>query len=317
MDALALLCTLHADGPATLKRLRRAGCSSLERLEAFEPEELATVLEVEPSVARRLRREAHALIVRAGGEMLDREEAPAHHAPLAEPAFQPQPVRMPAAETAPTSESDSDPVRSLGSTDRALLGRVLEEWRDRDTVSPARADADTWPVDPSLPETTDSPSIAELTGKRLGIEWKAPNSDDAASVPSPAPALTPHLMPEPFAAPAVIPAGAIDGLDAGMAGRLAVLGIYTLEGLVLADGLTLARDMGLPFGEIRRLQFLAQRKAPPAEVVLEETLIPPPALPSVEKTQPERSTVLDWSFELPKSPPSAPSEGDSAGGPFA
>ncbi|MEO2236906.1 MAG: hypothetical protein ABGW95_01485, partial [Candidatus Poseidoniia archaeon] len=40
MDALALLCTLHADGPATLKRLRRAGCTSLERLDAFEPEEL-------------------------------------------------------------------------------------------------------------------------------------------------------------------------------------------------------------------------------------------------------------------------------------
>ncbi len=32
MDTLALLCNLHADGPATLQRLRRAGCESLAAL---------------------------------------------------------------------------------------------------------------------------------------------------------------------------------------------------------------------------------------------------------------------------------------------
>ena len=32
MDALALLCTLHADGPTTLKRLRRSGCEDLSSL---------------------------------------------------------------------------------------------------------------------------------------------------------------------------------------------------------------------------------------------------------------------------------------------
>jgi len=186
MDALALLCTLHADGPATLKRLRRAGCTSLERLDAFEPEELAGLLEVEPSVARRLRREARALIARSGGELLDREEAPAHHAPKVE-AFQPAPpISMPqaaapraAAPRATASQGETEqpfePVRSLGNTDRALLGRVLEEWRERDSRAP-RSDADrgsdgdgtTWPAYPSQPGKT--PSVAELTGKRLGIE---------------------------------------------------------------------------------------------------------------------------------------------------
>jgi hypothetical protein len=332
MDALALLCTLHADGPATLKRLRRAGCTSLERLDAFEPEELAGLLEVEPSVARRLRREARALIARSGGELLDREEAPAHHAPNVE-AFQPAPpISVPqaaaprAAASQAETEQPSEPVRSLGNTDRALLGRVLEEWRERDTLAPgdhrseADADADgpTWPADPSQPDKT--PSVAELTGKRLGIEWKAPSLHQPASVPSPAPAAPPNLAPEP-SGPTAIPVNAIDGLDAGMAGRLAVLGVHTLAALAEADGLALSRDMGVPFGEIRRLQFLASRQAPAAPEVRAETLTPPAPLPSAApQTQPERSTVLDWSFELPKSPPPAPSappEGDSAGGPFA
>ena len=30
MDTMALLCTLHGDGPATLKTLRRSGLTSLD-----------------------------------------------------------------------------------------------------------------------------------------------------------------------------------------------------------------------------------------------------------------------------------------------
>jgi hypothetical protein len=266
------------------------------------------------------------LIARSGGELLDREEAPAHHAPSVE-AFQPAPlISVPqtaaARATASQGESEqlSEPVRSLGNSDRALLGRVLEEWRERDTRAPlsdtdSDGDGSTWPADPSQPGKT--PSVAELTGKRLGIEWKAPSLHQPVSVPSPEPAATPQLAPEPTG-PSAIPVDAIDGIDAGMAGRLAVLGVHTLAALAEADGLALSRDMGMPFGEIRRLQFLASRQAPAAPEVRAETLTPPAPLPSAApKTQPERSTVLDWSFELPKSPPPAPAESDSAGGPFA
>ena len=61
MESLALLCTLHADGPATLKRLRRAGCDSLESIGAYGAADLATLLEVPPAVARRLLKEARGL----------------------------------------------------------------------------------------------------------------------------------------------------------------------------------------------------------------------------------------------------------------
>ena len=58
MEALALLCTLHADGPATLQRLRRGGCPDLAAVEALPAEELARLVGISASAARRLAREA-------------------------------------------------------------------------------------------------------------------------------------------------------------------------------------------------------------------------------------------------------------------
>ena len=93
MEALALLCTLHADGPSTLLRLRRGGCNSLRSVEAMPAEELAQLVGINPSTARRFIREAAGLRQRlAPGEEappLDAEEVPeflevgAQQAPLA------------------------------------------------------------------------------------------------------------------------------------------------------------------------------------------------------------------------------------------
>src|SRR5258705_4438939 len=58
MDAMALLCMLHADGPATLRNLRQAGCSSLESVETMEEERLSKLLGSPPASARRFAREA-------------------------------------------------------------------------------------------------------------------------------------------------------------------------------------------------------------------------------------------------------------------
>jgi hypothetical protein len=52
MDGLALLCTLHADGPQTLKRLRGAGCADLTALLELPITELALALEVAPGAQR-------------------------------------------------------------------------------------------------------------------------------------------------------------------------------------------------------------------------------------------------------------------------
>lgn len=58
MDTLALLCNLHADGPATLQRLRRIGCESLSALRHLDPTALAERLSWTERTAERFLREA-------------------------------------------------------------------------------------------------------------------------------------------------------------------------------------------------------------------------------------------------------------------
>jgi len=61
MDALALLCTLHADGPLTLRALRSAGCHSLVDLGQCDTNELAQFLKLSVPSAERFQREAELL----------------------------------------------------------------------------------------------------------------------------------------------------------------------------------------------------------------------------------------------------------------
>src|SRR5256885_754613 len=74
MDALALLCTLHADGPVTLKRLRRAECSTLEAVIGLDVERLSAILGSTDAGARRFQREARSLATRVGEGILDRAQ---------------------------------------------------------------------------------------------------------------------------------------------------------------------------------------------------------------------------------------------------
>lgn len=76
MDAMALLCTLHADGPATLKRLRQSGCTTLDGLATLDADRVAVILACTPASARRLQREAESLRMRLSGEGLERELPP-------------------------------------------------------------------------------------------------------------------------------------------------------------------------------------------------------------------------------------------------
>jgi hypothetical protein len=66
MDTLALLCNLHADGPATLLCLRRAGFESLAALRRLEPANLARALDWNERTAERFLREATLLAARSG-----------------------------------------------------------------------------------------------------------------------------------------------------------------------------------------------------------------------------------------------------------
>lgn len=74
MDALALLCNLHADGPLAVRRLQRAGYHSIDHLRSIPPEELAKILDVSPSFAQRFTMEARYLAERAEGTLLEGTE---------------------------------------------------------------------------------------------------------------------------------------------------------------------------------------------------------------------------------------------------
>lgn len=66
MNLLALLCNLYAEGPATLRVLRRAGIRTLPNVVATSDWALAELLGGSPAAARRFAREAARLAASAG-----------------------------------------------------------------------------------------------------------------------------------------------------------------------------------------------------------------------------------------------------------
>ena len=134
MDALALLCTLHADGPATWRRLREIGCHNLSELARFEPDELAEILGGSAATARRFLREARHLGERSGASWLEREE-PAASLPLV--------ARTP---TAPAAEEPALPAR-----DQEIVENVLRAWREQDTSETPAAAPEPEPAPVVLP----------------------------------------------------------------------------------------------------------------------------------------------------------------------
>jgi hypothetical protein len=119
MDALALLCTLHADGPATWRRLRENGCHSLSELARFEPVELAGIIGGTTASAKRFLREARHLGERSGSAWLEREES----------------VALPAAAPPALAETNGLPVH-----DQQIVENVLRAWREEDTKQLAQQD---------------------------------------------------------------------------------------------------------------------------------------------------------------------------------
>jgi hypothetical protein len=74
MDAFALLCNLHGNGPLTLRRLRRAGIHTLEQVAGLPPEQLSTVLAGPVNLAVRFATEARELARRVAAEPLEPED---------------------------------------------------------------------------------------------------------------------------------------------------------------------------------------------------------------------------------------------------
>ena len=108
MDALALLCNLYGDGPATLKRLRSAGLSTVESLEEVEAPGLADTLETTEAAARRFLREARLLGERMVEGGFEEEAQPpiATHGAGPVPILELQEERVFAEPAAPEPRSD-------------------------------------------------------------------------------------------------------------------------------------------------------------------------------------------------------------------
>ena len=161
MDTLALLCTLHADGPASIQRLRAAELASIDDVLGCSVETTAEVLGLSMAQGRRFHREARMLAMRTQGEGLDREESMYPGGVTAELAAA-QAVMQSVAATSTSAE----PVRSTqGFRDSqkskpdiaAILAPVLDRW-ERDDASESEA-----PVESTEGAGTMSPAASYST----------------------------------------------------------------------------------------------------------------------------------------------------------
>ena len=123
VDALALLCTLHADGPATLHRLRAAGVGAIEAVQTVGVEQLGELLGVPAAGARRFLREARHLAERLDADADDEER------PLAAALTPRSPRAIPQRDSNAEAAASGRPGRR---SERALLDRVLDTWRTTD-----------------------------------------------------------------------------------------------------------------------------------------------------------------------------------------
>lgn len=335
MDAMALLCTLHADGPATLKRLRQAGCSTLESLEALDAERLAALVASTPAAARRLQKEARGLRERLHGGTSSASSAPARaeaptrvdtaaaeaaraldaelasssavevpRAPLpSSPAFAAAAPLEPQLDER-SSHSAANPGESvaieLPAREKRLVQRVVDAWRTRDA------------------EETTALDAAEA---RLERVRPAERGEELAVVP-PSELGTP-LHPQD-----------LDGLDADLVARLSAAGYGSLEALAHADVVELVQRVPAGYSRLARLAALARRALPPARAQRTQPPIAFASVRSLEQDKLSRSelpfalkrpdTELDLPDGLKRTPVHAPkdrptrfdSDREGAGGPF-
>jgi hypothetical protein len=346
MDALALLCTLHADGPATLKNLRQAGCGSLEAIEAMEEGRLSRLLGGPPAVARRFVREARHLRERLSPNLLDREET---HADGPAPA-----MALAGADGRSEIEAGDGTIQ----TERDPMAEVLEAWRERDQDD-AASETGEGPQDGSGGGPPEDSQTEESETTLLPEDEIPPRpirarpefefgTELAAAVREITSAVTPDGS-EGDGSP--LPRRPLEGAEADLAHWLAGEGECELRELGDREILALSQRLGVGYTRILRIVQLARRSvtddpgkpaATPAPNpsptfgagVVESTAAPVGLETSAKLSpadRPRRSEPsileLEWNLEIqPKPPPhghalperSAPSpRHESAGGPFA
>ncbi len=281
MDALALLCTLHADGPATWRRLRESECHSLADLSRFEPAELAEILGGTLAGAKRFLREARHLDERVGTHWLEREEG-----------GRPAPERA-AAPVAANVRAEDLPPR-----DQQILDEVLRAWRDEDERE-------------EPPEGAEAEAAVVASAASASTSASAPALAPRTSEPSPAPdALVPGLLDG-------LDESACERLHAEGVHTLGELAAADLAPIALHGGLGFSRLYRWRSLAERRLRALhasaasAARSSEPTAERLSPAEVPP-AVPAPDLLQiPARPAALH-----DRTPRWSPIE-EGAAGPFA
>jgi hypothetical protein len=246
MDALALLCNLHADGPTTLHRLRRGGCESLPRLVELEADALMAISGWELRTAERFLREAELLADRVGAELPERDALLVTEASdYDDDDFEfddddgdddldvdddDEDEDEDDEEEEEEEEAEEDDFMDLDAAAAESVDALLERWRDLDRDAPPA---------PPIRERIEAPA-----------------------------ALAPSLSLE---------RACLEGVGPELVGALGRAGIATVGELATAPSLALAASTGLGFTRVERLRFLARRAA--REGVLAAPVAPLPSGP--------------------------------------
>lgn len=266
IDRMALLCTLHADGPRTLRTLREAGCTSLSQLGQLSPDRVGKLLGLPSAAARRLTREAQRLVDRLEPE-LEQEEVtypPAAEAAAAVPGLRSYRLADARPEVDRPPSDRLDARAGLDLRDRELLDRVVARWRNDDTTAP-------------LPEVGVGSEELDLLAQ-VEVRDGCVDAIDESPVGAPR-ASTPQggrsgLQP-----------GDVAGLDAHACCALLAAGVGSLEELATCPVDELRERSGLGYTRVRTLQFLAGRRL--AEAAASEPA-PAPAAPEERLSPAER-----------------------------
>jgi hypothetical protein len=162
MDTLALLCNLHADGPATLQRLRRSGCETLVALGRIPPTELAARLDWTERSAERFLREAALLAERVEPDDERGSESDEPEFELESELVQELDGDSDESEHEDEADAlvelDDEPAAAAAAPAPDRVEALLGAWRELDRVAP--------PSDPSdfvIPRR-EPPPDRELTG---------------------------------------------------------------------------------------------------------------------------------------------------------
>ncbi|MAB81436.1 MAG: hypothetical protein CMJ89_19015 [Planctomycetes bacterium] len=250
MDTLALLCNLHADGPATLQRLRHEACESLGTLLLWEAPELSECLDWEEHICERFLREAASL-----AERLDE--------PVVREEFEEE-EDFEDGEDFVAGESDGDSAVEkgewveVGASDSSHFeDEADEDFEEEDMYAETEK--------PALGlDAGSSEAVKEVLGawRKLDLIDPPPGPDESSlETPEKETQLRDYVV-EPSRGTPNRPLARVElaGLDERMIRRLAGMGIHSLGGLVETATTPLSRRLGLPFTRLRRLQFLARKE---------------------------------------------------------